>query len=74
MFLIIGTYIPPAASTIGYIYRSIDKESLEEQHRKYTEEALTNKPCKYLAIDGKVLRGSYSHMNDKKALNILNMF
>jgi hypothetical protein len=65
---------PPAASTIGYILRSVDKESLEEHHRKYTEEVLTNKPCKYLAIDGKVLRGSYDHMDDKKALNILNMF
>ncbi len=65
---------PPAASTIGYIFRSVDKESLEEQHRKYTEEVLSNKPCKYLAIDGKVLRVSYDHMDDKKALNILNMF
>lgn len=65
---------PPATSTIGYILRSINKESLEEQHRKYTEELLTNKPNKYIAIDGKVLRGSYDHMDNKKALNVLNMF
>jgi hypothetical protein len=68
---------PPADTTIGEIIRNIDKASLEERFRKYTEEVLQNKKYKEydcIAIDGKVLRGSFDNMDNQKPLNLLSTF
>jgi len=50
---------------------------LEKTFREYTEylEKLDKSAdIKCIAIDGKSLRGSFDHFNDKKALNMLSTF
>jgi hypothetical protein len=68
---------PPADTTIGEIIRNIDVASLEEQFRKYTKEVLQNNKYKEydcIAIDGKVLKGSFDNIDNQKALNLLSTF
>lgn len=68
---------PPADTTIGEIIRNIDQESLEKQFRKYTDEVLQDKKYKEydcIAIDGKVLKGSFDNIDNQKALNLLSTF
>lgn len=67
----------PAYTTIRNIILGIDKDSLEEAFRGYTEylEKLDKAAgLKCIAIDGKTLRGSFDHFQDKKAVHLLNTF
>lgn len=67
----------PSDTGIGEIIRNIDKESLEEQFRKYTDEVLKsgkNKEYDCIAIDGKVLKGSFDNMEGQNPLNLLSTF
>lgn len=67
----------PAYTTIRNIILCINKDSLEKAFREYSEcleklDKSANVKC--IAIDGKTLRGSFDHFNDKKAIHILNTF
>ena len=67
----------PAYTTIRNIILGINKDSLEKAFREYTEylEKLDKSAdIKCIAIDGKSLRGSFDHFNDKKALHMLSTF
>jgi hypothetical protein len=67
----------PAYTTIRNIILGINKDSLEKAFREYTEylEKLDKSAdIKCIAIDGKTLRGSFDHFNDKKALHVLSTF
>ena len=67
----------PAYTTIRNIILGINKDSLEKTFREYTEylEKLDKSAdIKCIAIDGKSLRGSFDHFNDKKALHMLSTF
>ena len=67
----------PAYTTIRNIILGINKDSLEKTFREYTEylEKLDKSAdIKCIAIDGKTLRGSFDHFNDKKALHMLSTF
>jgi hypothetical protein len=67
----------PDASTIRKILKKIDPEELEKAFRDYTqamEDSRKNTNLRCIAIDGKVLRGSFDKLKDQKSLQILSVF
>ena len=66
----------PGYTTVRNIIQAVDKAELEAAFRVYTQSLLDNRSESFIgvAIDGKVLRGSYDHFNDKKATQILSFF
>ncbi len=66
---------PPAYSTIRNILIGIDKKELETCFREYSSYLNElEKPSKFIAIDGKTLRGSFDNFKGKKAVQILSLF
>ncbi len=49
---------------------------LEDTFRKYSKALAekTDSPCYALACDGKTLRGSFDHMSDQRAAQLLSVF
>ena len=66
----------PAYTTVRNIIQGIDKQGLESCFRAYSHSLLgTGKDNPVgVAVDGKVLRGSYDHFQDKNAVQILSFF
>jgi hypothetical protein len=68
---------PPGYTTVRNIILGVDSEELEACFRGYTQSisqiASVNKIAT-ISFDGKTLRGSYDHFNDKRAMQILSMF
>lgn len=66
----------PAYCTIRDIIQGVNQEELEKAFRKYTDKLLEKSDAKYrfIACDGKVLRGSFDHFQDKKAAQLLSVF
>lgn len=66
----------PSYTTIRNVIQGIDHQELEACFRVYTQSLLSTDISKYIsiAVDGKVLRGSYDNFNDKKAIQILSFF
>ncbi len=67
----------PESSTIRKIFYKVNYEDLENKFRKYTQEvAKVDKlnDIEVLAADGKTLRGSFDHMKDQRATQILSIF
>jgi predicted transposase YbfD/YdcC len=67
----------PAYTTVRNIIQGIDKQELESCFRAYAQSLLAgtgNGNPVGVAVDGKVLRGSYDHFQDKKALQVLSFF
>jgi len=66
----------PAYTTIRNIIQGLEKQELEASFRAYTQSLINTDQNDYvgIAIDGKVLRGSYDNFNDKKAVQILSIF
>ena len=68
---------PPGYTTVRNIIIGVDSEELEACFRGYTQSisqmASVNK-IGTIAFDGKTLRGSYDHFQDKRAMQILSMF
>ena len=72
-----GWVKPPESSTIRKIFYTVNHEDLEDKFRKYFNEVtkldkLANTGT--LAADGKTLRGSFDHMKDQRATQILSIF
>lgn len=65
----------PAYSTIRDIIQGTSESELERVFREYSE-ALdeTEGKKKLVGCDGKVLRGSFDHFNDQKAIQIFSVF
>ena len=66
----------PAYTTVRNIIQGIDKQELESCFRAYAQSLLgagQDNPIG-VAVDGKVLRGSYDHFQDKKAVQVLSFF
>lgn len=66
----------PDYTQIRNIIIAIEKESMEKAFRMYSKELseapVGNKKCRmYIAFDGKALRGSIDHFQDKKCLQEL---
>ncbi len=65
----------PAYTTIRDIIQSTSGNELEQAFREYSKTLDTSKTeKKFIACDGKVLRGSFDHFNDQKAIQILSAF
>lgn len=67
----------PAYTTIRNILQGIDQKEFEKVFRNYTKTILSlenDLNTRIIAIDGKVLKHSFDHFHDKKALHILNAF
>jgi hypothetical protein len=67
----------PAVNTLRTLLQSLDQEVLEQAFRKHAAALLSahesDRPH-FVALDGKVLRGSFDHINDKKAAQALMAF
>ena len=68
---------PPSYSTVRNIIQGTNSKELESCFRSYSQ-ALSNQNNNNaglsIAVDGKVLRGSYNHFEDKKAIQVLSFF
>lgn len=66
----------PSYTTVRNIIQGTDKQGLEVCFRAYSKSLLepVEGSLVGVAVDGKVLRGSYDHFQDKKAAQILSFF
>jgi len=66
----------PTYNGIRIIIQGTSAEALELAFRAYSAEVTAQLPegCEYLACDGKALRGSFDHMEDKQAAELLSVF
>jgi hypothetical protein len=66
----------PSYTGIRTIIRGTSGEALEKAFRAYSGAvaAIIPEGCDYFACDGKVLRGSFDHMEDKRAAELLSIF
>lgn len=67
----------PAHTTLRDILKNIQKQALEWYFRRHSHDL--NKSVKsdtktLIAIDGKVLKGSFDHMNDMGTLNLISAY
>jgi len=72
----LGWKKPPAYTTVRNIIQGISPKEIEVCFRAYTQ-SLADKDDKTeigVAVDGKVLRGSFDHFEDKKAIQVLSFF
>ena len=65
----------PAYTTIRGIIQGTTSDEIEKQFREYSD-LLANSDTqkRFIAFDGKVLRGSFDHFKDQKAIQILSAF
>lgn len=65
----------PAHTTIRDIIQGTSGTELEQSFRQYSEVLAENDDEKlFIGCDGKVLRGSFDHFQDQKAVQILSAF
>jgi len=65
----------PAHTTIRDIIQGTSRTELEKSFRQYSKElAKYDSKKQFIGCDGKVLRGSFDHFNDQKAIQILSAF
>lgn len=67
----------PSYTTVRNIIQGTDKQGLEACFRAYSKslaELMETGSLVGVAVDGKVLCGSYDHFQDKKAVQILSFF
>jgi predicted transposase YbfD/YdcC len=65
----------PAYTTIRDIIQGTTSDEIEKQFRQYSDSLVTSDIKKrFIAFDGKVLRGSFDHFKDQKAIQILSAF
>jgi predicted transposase YbfD/YdcC len=65
----------PAYTTIRDIIQSTSSAELEERFRQYSATLAQHKgKRRVVTFDGKVLRGSFDHFQDQKAIHILSAF
>jgi hypothetical protein len=67
----------PAVNTLRTVLQSLDAEALERAFRHHARDLLCVVEADgtpMIALDGKTLRGSFDHLNDKKAAQTLTAF
>ena len=67
----------PVVNTLRTVLQSLNTEDLEQAFRRHAKALLPtdeagDKPV--IALDGKTLRGSFDHLNDRKAAQTLTAF
>jgi hypothetical protein len=65
----------PAYTSIGDIIQGTSGRQLEQSFRQYSQVlAESDEEKQFIGCDGKVLRGSFDHFKDQKAIQILSAF
>ena len=67
----------PVVNTLRMVLQSLPTEALEEAFRRHAQALLPDGGAgeqPVIAIDGKTLRGSFDHINDRKAAQTLTAF
>jgi len=65
----------PAHTTIRAIIRATSPAELEACFREYSAQLAESDPqTRFLSFDGKVVRGSFDHFQDQKAIQVLSAF
>ena len=65
----------PTHPTIRNIIQGTSRTELEQSFRQYSQElAQSDSQKQFIGCDGKVLRGSFDHFNDHKAVQVLSAF
>jgi predicted transposase YbfD/YdcC len=67
----------PAVNTLRSLFLALDRDDLEGAFRRHAQELngtvrVTGK--RTIALDGKTLRGSFDHLNDRAAAHVLSAF
>lgn len=72
----LGWKRPPAYTTVRNIINGVGQQELEAGFRAYAQSLSKTEKDSYvgIAVDGKVLRGSYDHFQNKKAIQVLSFF
>lgn len=68
---------PPSYSTVRNIIQGTDSDGLERCFRSYSQSLSKHGNVNTetsIAVDGKVLRGSYDNFEDRKAVQVLSFF
>jgi hypothetical protein len=67
----------PAHTAIRYILQGLDPQEVERVFRRHAaalRDAATDPSRRTIALDGKTLRGSFDHFNDRAAAQVLSAF
>jgi predicted transposase YbfD/YdcC len=66
----------PVVNTLRHLFLALDRDELEAAFRRHAGalNASTPKGLRTIALDGKTLRGSVDHLNDRKAAHVLSAF
>ena len=67
----------PAYTTVRNIIQGVDPKEIEACFRAYTQSLINMDIANIdmgIAVDGKVLRGSFDNFEDKKAIQVLSFF
>jgi predicted transposase YbfD/YdcC len=65
----------PAHTTVREIIHNTSSGELEDCFRAYSADlAKSDAPQQFVGLDGKVLRGSFDHFRDQKAIQVLSAF
>jgi len=65
----------PAHTTVRNIIQGMSGQELEKCFRQYSTALADNEDnCRFISCDGKVLRGSFDHFKDRKAVQVLSAF
>lgn len=65
----------PAHTTVREIIQNTSSAELEDCFRAYSADlAKLDAPQQFVGLDGKVLRGSFDHFHDQKAIQVLSAF
>ena len=65
----------PAYTSLREIIQGTSSAEVEVCFRAYSADlAASQTPCRWVGFDGKVLRGSFDHFQDQKAIQVLSAF
>ena len=66
----------PSVNTLRTVLQELDGDALERAFRRHAEGLLarTEGETPVIALDGKTLKGSFDHLNDRKAAQALSAF
>src|SRR3954451_15915672 len=67
----------PAVNTLRSLFLALDRDDLEGAFRRHARElnrAVQVTGRRTIALDGKTLRGSFDHLNDRAAAHVLSAF
>jgi hypothetical protein len=66
----------PSVNTLRTVLQGLDADALERAFRRHAEGLLARPEGRMptVALDGKTLRGSFDHLNDRKAAQALSAF